>query len=189
MVSLACQHKCDARESKTLAHILRKPWPERRHSALVMASATENTGVATEDTEEPQLAELLNQEAGNTIVIELKLVHKVVIDYRWKVDGGERSSQKIQVVLQSKIPDQYCLGVAKLQKKTKPSSGKSVTAGRQVPRGSSKPSSSSARSRPLFTPHATSQSIRASPRSRRCYRARTPQKRQCQQSPSLTHSN
>ena len=79
-----------------------------------MASATEKTGAATEDTEEPQLAELLNQEAGNSIVVELKVFHKAVIDYRWKVDGGERSSQKIQVVLQSKIPDQYCLGVAKM---------------------------------------------------------------------------
>ena len=29
------------------------------------------------------------------------------------------SSQKVQVVLQSKIPDQYCLGVAKLQEKDK----------------------------------------------------------------------
>ena len=84
-----------------------------------MAATTENDGAATEHTEEPQLAELLNQEAGLTSAIELKVVHKQVIEYHFKVDGAERSSQKIQIVLQSKIPNQYCLGVAKMQKKDK----------------------------------------------------------------------
>ena len=39
-----------------------------------MAAATENDGAATEHSEEPQLAELLNQEAGQTSGIELKVV-------------------------------------------------------------------------------------------------------------------
>ena len=66
-----------------------------------MAATTENDGAATEHTEEPQLAELLNQEAGLTSAIELKVVHKQVIEYYFKVDGAERSSQKIQIILQS----------------------------------------------------------------------------------------
>ena len=82
-----------------------------------MAAATENDGAATEHSEEPQLAELLNQEAGQTSVIELKVVKSQVIEYSFKIDGGQVSSQKVQVVLQSKIPNQYCLGVAKMQKK------------------------------------------------------------------------
>ena len=123
---------------------------ELRESALLTATTTGNDGAATEHAEEPQLAELLNQEAGLTSVIELKVVHNQAIEYYYKIEGTQLSSQKVQAVLQSKIPDQYCLGVAKLQKKTKPSSGKSRTAGRQVPRGSSEPSSSSTRSLRLF---------------------------------------
>ena len=84
-----------------------------------MAAATENDGAATEHAEEPQLAELLNQEAGQTSMIELKVVHNQAIEYYFKVDGAQLLSQKIQVVLQSKIPNQYCLGVAKMQKKDK----------------------------------------------------------------------
>ena len=82
-----------------------------------MAAATENDGAATEHSEEPQLAELLNQEAGQTSVIELKVVKNQVIEYSFKIDGAQVSSQKVQVVLQSKISNQYCLGVAKMQKK------------------------------------------------------------------------
>ena len=154
-----------------------------------MAAATENDGAATEHSEEPQLAELLNQEAGQTSVIELKVVKSQVIEYSFKIDGAQVSSQKVQVVLQSKIPNQYCLGVARMQKKIKVSSGKLRTAGSQVPRGGSDPSSSLARSRRFFTPHAASQSICASHRQRRRYRARTSHQHQCQQSPSQTYSN
>ena len=52
-------------------------------------------------------------------MIELKVVHNQAIEYDYKIDGTQVSSQKVQVVLQSKIPHQYCLGVAKLQKKDK----------------------------------------------------------------------
>ena len=84
-----------------------------------MAAVTETDSVATEHTEEPQLAELFNQEAGLTSEIELKVVHTQVIEYSYKANNGDQvTSQKVQVVLQSKIPEQYCLGVAKLQKKT-----------------------------------------------------------------------
>ena len=83
------------------------------------AAAAENDGATPEHTEEPQLAELLSQESGLTTDIELKVIRNQVIDYSYKSDGTEVSSQKVQVILQSKIPEQYCLGVAKLQKKDK----------------------------------------------------------------------
>ena len=82
-----------------------------------MAKAIVTAGAATEHAEAPQLAELLNPEAGRTSDIELKVIRSDIITYKWGPKGAEVSSQKVQVVLQSKIADQYCLGVAKLQKK------------------------------------------------------------------------
>ena len=84
-----------------------------------LAAATGNDGTATEHTEEPQLAELLSQEAGLTSEIELQVLRNQLIDYSYTWADSQVSSQKLQVVLQSKIPDQYCLGIAKLQKKDK----------------------------------------------------------------------
>ena len=46
-----------------------------------MAAVTRNDGAATEHSEEFQLAELLNQEAGLTSVIELKVVRNKTIEY------------------------------------------------------------------------------------------------------------
>jgi hypothetical protein len=85
-------------------------------------TGTESTGIdsaATEHTEEPQLAELVHQEAGLSSEIELKVIRNEIIDYTYTWNGNQVSTQKMQVILQSKIPDQYCLGVAKLQKKNK----------------------------------------------------------------------
>ena len=72
---------------------------------------------ATEHAEEPQLAELVNQEAGLSTEIELKVIRNEIIDYTYKWDGSDVPTQKLQIILQSKIPEQYCMGVAKLQKK------------------------------------------------------------------------
>ncbi len=66
-----------------------------------MAAATGKDGAATEHTEEPQLAELLSQEAGLTSDIELKVIRNQIIDYTYKWDGSQVSSQKLQVILQS----------------------------------------------------------------------------------------
>ena len=83
-----------------------------------MTTAVVTAGAATEHAEAPQLAELLNSEASRTSDIELKVIRADMITYSFKSQqGSEVSSQKVQVVLQSKIADQYCLGVAKLQKK------------------------------------------------------------------------
>ena len=84
-------------------------------------SATELTGdsnsVATEHTEEPQLAELVNQEAGSSTEIELKVIRNVLEHYTYTANGKQILMQKVQIVLQSKVAEQYCLGVAKIQKK------------------------------------------------------------------------
>ena len=74
---------------------------------------------ATEHTEEPQLAELVNQEAGLATEIELKVIRNDLVDYMYPFNGKQVPTQKVQIVLQSKVADQYCLGVAKLQRKDK----------------------------------------------------------------------
>ena len=159
-----------------------------------MATTTEN-GIAateltecaaTEHTEEPQLRELVTQEAGLSTEIELKVVRNDLVHYTYLFKGNQVSTQKVQIVLQSKQAEQYCLGVARLQKKTKPSSRKFEIAGRLAPHGGSKPLHSSMRSRLIFTLHVASQSICASRRHRRCYRARLSRRRQCQQLQSPT---
>ena len=82
-------------------------------------STTGSDSAATEHTEEPQLAELVNQGAGQSSVIELKVIRSEIIDYDYTWNGNPVTTQKLQVILQSKIPDQYCVGVVKLQKKDK----------------------------------------------------------------------
>ena len=90
-----------------------------------MATTTEN-GIAateltecaaTEHTEEPQLRELVTQEAGSSFEIELMVMRNDLVHYTYNYRGNDVSSQKIQIVLQSKQAKQYCLGVAKFQKK------------------------------------------------------------------------
>ena len=65
------------------------------------------------------MAELVNQEAGLSTEIELKVIRNDLIDYTYTFKGNEVATQKVQVVLQSKIAEQYCLGVAKLKNKDK----------------------------------------------------------------------
>ena len=85
---------------------------------------TGSASAATEHTEEPQLAELVTQEAGLSTEIELKVIRNDLVHYTYTYNGNEVSTQKIQIVLQSKVADQYCLGVAKSRGKTKLSSKK-----------------------------------------------------------------
>ena len=85
------------------------------------SAATELTAgsdsAAAEHTQEPQLAELLSQETGLSTQIELKVIWSEIMDYTYMWQGKDVHTQKLQIVLQSKIAEQYCLGVAKLQKK------------------------------------------------------------------------
>ena len=78
---------------------------------------TGSASAATEHTEEPQLAELVTQEAGLSTEIELKVIRNDLVHYKYTYKGNQVPTQKVQIVLQSKQPEQYCLGVAKLQKK------------------------------------------------------------------------
>ena len=72
---------------------------------------------ATVHTEELQLAERVNQEAGSSFQIVLKVIRSDLVHYNYTFKGVEVKTQKVQIVLQSKQAEQYCLGVAKLQKK------------------------------------------------------------------------
>ena len=79
--------------------------------------AAENSSAATEPTEEPQLAEIVNQEAGLSTAIELKVVRNELVHYTYTFNGEQKRTQKVQIVLQSKAAEQYCLGIAKLKGK------------------------------------------------------------------------
>ena len=87
------------------------------------AAATElsagSSRAATELTEEPQLVELVNKEAGMSSEIELKVIRNENVDYTYSWQGSQVPTQKVQIILQSKIAEQYCMGAAKLQKKDK----------------------------------------------------------------------
>ena len=72
---------------------------------------------AAEHTDEPQLLEVLTQATGLSTQIELKVIRSEIMDYAYPWQGKELHTQKLQIVLQSKIAEQYCLGVAKLQRK------------------------------------------------------------------------
>ena len=78
---------------------------------------TGNASAATQHTEEPQLAELVTQEAGLSTEIELKVIRNDLVHYTYTSKGNQVPTQKVQIVLQSKQAEQYCLGVAKIQKK------------------------------------------------------------------------
>ena len=68
-------------------------------------AATELTagseGAATEHTEGPQLAELVNQEAGLPTEIELKVIRNEIMDYTYTWKGVVVGTQKLQIVLQT----------------------------------------------------------------------------------------
>ena len=75
--------------------------------------AAGNSSAATEHTEEPQLAEIVNQEAGLSTAIELKVVRNELVTYTYTYNGEQKQTEKLEIVLQSKVPEQYCLGIAK----------------------------------------------------------------------------
>jgi hypothetical protein len=85
-----------------------------------MATAQSSTpAAATERSDEPSLAELLNQETGQTGAYELRVVRAEKSEYEYPWQGKQIKTQKVQVLFQSRKPEEYCLGAAKLQKKDK----------------------------------------------------------------------
>ena len=89
----------------------------KKNAATELTAGSDSA--ATEHTEEPQLKELVNQEAGLSSEIELKVIRSEIVDYTYPYNGNQVPTQKLQIIPQSKIAEQYCLGVAKLQKKDK----------------------------------------------------------------------
>ena len=53
------------------------------------------------------------------IEIDLKVIRNEVVDYKYTFNQSQFPTQKLQIVLQSKLAEQYCLGVARLHKKHK----------------------------------------------------------------------
>ena len=78
-----------------------------------------SVSAATEHTEEPQLRELVTQEAGLSTEIELKVIRNDFVHYKYTVKANQVQvpTQKVQIVLQSKQAAQYCLGSARLLRK------------------------------------------------------------------------
>ena len=96
------------------------PATEQTSKKRAVAELTAGSdSLAKEQTEEPQLAELVNQEAGLSTEIDLKVIRNELVDYTYPFKGAQVPTQKLQIILQSKIGEQYCLGVARLQKKDK----------------------------------------------------------------------
>ena len=87
------------------------------HSDVTLASAA--SPAATEHSDVTPLSELLNQECGQTGAYDLKVVRVEIMDYTYPWQGKQIATQKVQALLQSQKSDEYCLGVAKLQKKDK----------------------------------------------------------------------
>jgi len=83
------------------------------------ADASAASTAATEHSDATSLSELLNQESGQAGAHELKVVRGEIVDYSYPWQGKQVATQKLQVLLQSHKPEEYCLGVAKLQKKDK----------------------------------------------------------------------
>ena len=86
------------------------------HSDLASAASPAATEHSDEGT---PLSELLNQESGQAGAYELKVARVELIDYSYPWQGKQIATQKLQALLQSQKPEEYCLGVAKLQKKDK----------------------------------------------------------------------
>ena len=71
--------------------------------------AAGNSSAATEHTAEPQLAEI----QPRSTAIELKVVHNKLVTYTYTYNGEQKQTEELEIVLQSKVPEQYCLGIAK----------------------------------------------------------------------------
>ena len=63
-----------------------------------------------------KLAELLNPEAAKMGSYKLKVLRSQFIHYQWGKEPSQKT-QKVQCLLQSEIPDQYCLGVGETIRK------------------------------------------------------------------------
>ena len=77
------------------------------------------SAAATEHSDTTPLLQLLNQESGQARAYELKVVRVEVVDYTYPWQGKQIATQKVQALLKSHNPIEYCLGIAVLQKEDK----------------------------------------------------------------------
>ena len=83
------------------------------------AGAPGASAAATEHSDTTLLLQLLNQKSGQARAYELKVIHAEIVDYTYPWQGKQIATQKVQALLQSHNPIEYCLGIAKLQNKDK----------------------------------------------------------------------
>ena len=84
-----------------------------------MASDAEAAAAATELGKTP-LAELVSDEVGAADSWNLKVFRSYISEYTYQYQGKEGSSKKLVAVLVSSTPTEYCLGVARVQKRNDP---------------------------------------------------------------------
>ena len=70
----------------------------------------------TEASEQAPLADLVTQEAGMSSEYTLTAWKPQIIEYTYKWNGKDVTTKKLQVILLSPNPAQYCLGVARIRK-------------------------------------------------------------------------
>ena len=83
------------------------------------AGASAASAAATEHSDTTPLSQLLNQESGQAGAYELKVIRAEIVDYIVPRQGKQIATQKVQVLLQSHKPVEFCMGVAKLQEQDK----------------------------------------------------------------------
>ena len=93
--------------------------PYKLAAGVATEQNSSNTSGTGHQSEEVQLAEMVNQEACRSCQIELKVIRTQIVSYTYSWNGKQVETQKLQVILQSKIAEQYCIGVARLQKQNK----------------------------------------------------------------------
>ena len=98
---------------------LHLPFADKILSAVAMATGESRASAAATERSDTALSELLNQESGQAGAHELLVSRAMIVDYQYPYNGKQIETQKLQVLLQSHNAEEYCLGVAKLQKKDK----------------------------------------------------------------------
>ena len=78
-------------------------------SSAVLRTMTQN------DACEIKLKEVLSQEAGNSVVIDMKVLSSDLVVYEYTTrDGKKKEGRKLCITLITKDASQYCTGVAKM---------------------------------------------------------------------------
>ena len=75
------------------------------------------TDAATELTQETPLADLVSPQAAAASEITLKIIEAIVVSYAYNWKGKEVTTKKLVCTMVSENPQQYCLGIVKLQAK------------------------------------------------------------------------